>query len=82
MNGGWKVGLFDDLTLERLTRDIEHYERKVAELASLTDPRQVNMRRLYQALATSRKELLAALRDARPECWTDYTGQQPQPGPQ
>ena len=76
MNGGGKAGLFADVTLERLNRDIKRYERKAAELARVTTPRQINLRSLYQTLATNRKELLAALRDGHPELWTDGTGRQ------
>lgn len=67
---------FSDLTPERLARDITHYERKAAELDTVTAPREVTMRRLYQTLAANRQRLLAALRDGQPELWTDYNGQE------
>ena len=69
----WNRSPFPDLTAERISRDISHYRNKAAELDSLSDPREATMRRLYQTLATSREGLLAALRDGRPELWTDYT---------
>ncbi len=69
-------GPFSDLTPERLTRDITHYRSKAAELDNKSGPREATMRRLYQTLAISREGLLAALRDGRPELWTDYTSSQ------
>ena len=83
MNPCEPLGLapFADLTTERLSRDISHYQRKASELNSLTTPREATMRRLYQTLATSRQGLLAALRDGHPELWTDYTGHDSGAGP-
>ena len=78
--GQLSLSPFADLTPERLTRDITHYERKAAELDTFTNPHEVTLRSLYQALASDRQGLLAALRDGRPELWTDYTAQAPGSG--
>ena len=64
---------FSALTSERLLEDIAHYERKAAELASLTGPRETTLREMYRTLADDRRRLLAALEDGHPELWSDYS---------
>ncbi len=61
-----------EITPELLARDITHYETKASVMSGCEDTWAVGMRRVYQAIASNRRELLAALQDARPELWTDY----------
>jgi hypothetical protein len=65
---------FAHLTPERLLRDIAYYRQKALALQDATKPQEQGMRAVYQALASDRQRLLAALQDGQPEAWTDYTG--------
>ncbi len=62
---------YAEITPELLARDITHYETKASVLSGCEDPWAVGMRQVYQAIASNRRELLAALKEARPELWTD-----------
>ena len=70
-NAPWGSWTFAEITPELLVRDITHYETKASVLSGCEDPWAVGMRQVYQAIASNRRELLAALQNARPELWTD-----------
>ncbi len=57
---------FAEMTPELLARDITHYETKASVLSGCEDTWAVGMRRVYQPIASNRRELLAALQDVRP----------------
>jgi len=57
---------------EQLQEEIAYYERKLAEFAKGRQGPSQAMLSLYQAHAMHRKKLLAAIKDGRPEAWTEY----------
>lgn len=68
---GWYTG-GEPPSEEQLEEEIAYYEGKLAEFTQgRRGPSQVILS-LYQAHALHRRKLLAAIRDGRPEAWTEY----------
>lgn len=61
-----------NLTEQALMDDIEYLEKHVRELQRSTDPEDQAMLRTYTRLLASRRQMLSAWRDGRPEAWRQY----------
>ncbi len=65
-------GPFAGLTEEFLLAEIAEYESRAEGLASPPAGVEPEMGMVYRTLAGYRRQLLAALRDGRPQAWLDY----------
>lgn len=60
------------VTEANLLADIRYFEARVDDSASASDSRNQAMRRVYASLLAHRRQMLAALRDGRPDAWYEY----------
>jgi len=58
------------VTERNILADIRYFEERVASLDS--DSHGKAMQRVYASLLTHRRQMLAALRDGRPDAWYEY----------
>lgn len=58
------------VTESNILADIAYFEQRVAKLES--DSHGKAMQRVYASLLTHRRQMLAALRDGRPDAWYEY----------
>lgn len=61
-----------NLTERALLDDIDYLERHVRELRQSGDPDDQSMLRTYTRLLASRRQMLSAWRDGKPESWRQY----------
>lgn len=59
------------VTESNILADIRYFESRI-EAAAGRDNRNAAMRRVYANLLAHRRQMLAALRDGRPEAWYEY----------
>lgn len=52
--------------------DIRYFEERIASADSTRDGHAKAMRRVYASLLAHRRQMLAALRDGRPDAWYEY----------
>ncbi|HEX7046457.1 MAG TPA: hypothetical protein VF275_02635 [Gammaproteobacteria bacterium] len=52
--------------------DIRYFEARIETAAASGDSRDQAMRRVYASLLAHRRQMLAALRDGRPDAWYEY----------
>ena len=52
--------------------EITYYRNKAQDVSSACERHEAELRECYLAFAQRREQLLAALRDGRPEAWREY----------
>lgn len=52
--------------------DIRYFEERVSAATAAQDGHSKAMRRVYVSLLAHRRQMLAALRDGRPDAWYEY----------
>ena len=62
------------LTEAGLLRDIAYYESKAADLEQSARPGRLGLVTVYRYSAKQRRQMLAALKDGRPDAWMEYSG--------
>lgn len=60
------------LTEANILADIRYFEARIEAAASHDSSRDQAMRRVYASLLAHRRQMLAALRDGRPDAWYEY----------
>lgn len=63
---------FSGVTERCLLLEIAYYEHMAAEAEHLAVSHRGELRDVYETLTRYRRALLDALRNGRPEAWTDY----------
>jgi len=63
---------FSGITERCLLLEIAYYEHMAAEMEHLAISHRGELRDVYETLTRYRRALLDALRNGRPEAWTDY----------
>ena len=58
------------VTEGNILADIRYFEQKVSQLEDGSHGKA--MQRVYSSLLTHRRQMLAALRDGRPDAWYEY----------
>lgn len=62
----------NDDNIGRVEADIRYFEHRLAELAGCNNPRDLAQQQVYRLMLRQRRQLLAALRDGRPDAWPEY----------
>lgn len=60
------------VTEANILADIRYFESRIERTAASGDNRDQAMRRVYASLLAHRRQMLAALRDGRPDAWYEY----------
>ncbi len=60
------------VTESNLLADIRYFETRIGHAAEPEDSRAQAMQRVYASLLAHRRQMLAALRDGRPDAWYEY----------
>lgn len=60
------------VTEANILADIRYFESRIESAASDGDSRNQAMKRVYASLLAHRRQMLAALRDGRPDAWYEY----------
>ena len=60
------------LTEADLLRDIAYYESRAADLAQCARTSHLGLATIYRYSAKQRRQMLAALKDGRPDAWMEY----------
>ena len=77
MNQPNTQGAFSGITERCLLLEIAYYEHMAAEMEHLEVSHRGELRDIYETLSQYRRALLDALRNGRPEAWTDYLNGNP-----
>jgi len=60
------------VTEANILADIRYFEARIDAAAAHGSSRDQAMRRVYASLLAHRRQMLAALRDGRPDAWYEY----------
>lgn len=60
------------LTEDNILADIRYFEGRVEAMTGREDSHSRAMFRVYASLLAHRRQMLAALRDGRPDAWYEY----------
>lgn len=63
---------YERLTESQVRADIRYFQERLAQLDRAEDRLSRARRTMYEVLFRQRRQLLAALRDGRPEFWPEY----------
>lgn len=62
----------DGVNEANITADIRYFEERIASADASADVHAKAMRRVYASLLAHRRQMLAAVRDGRPDAWYEY----------
>lgn len=68
---------YTKVTENEVLEDIRYFENRLDEIRGAESVYQRARRNVYRILLRHRRQLLAAIRDGRPEAWTEYSGEVP-----